>query len=84
MEVAVVEVEDTGPGIPEEIREKIFDPFFSTKKDGTGLGLAIAARIIDKHGGVLEFETHHGRGTVFRIVLPAGQREPAYEQSTSH
>ena len=63
-------MEDTGPGIPLEIRGKIFDPFFSTKGDGTGLGLAIAARIIDKHGGNLEFDTQLGEGTTFRIVLP--------------
>jgi len=69
-EVAMIEVEDTGPGIPMEIRGKIFDPFFSTKGDGTGLGLAIAARIIDKHGGNLEFDTQLGKGTIFRIVLP--------------
>src|SRR6266478_4636828 len=69
-EVAMIEVEDTGPGIPLEIRDKIFDPFFSTKGDGTGLGLAIAARIIDKHGGNLEFDTQLGKGTIFRIVLP--------------
>jgi len=74
-EVAFIEVEDTGPGIPLEIRGKIFDPFFSTKGDGTGLGLAIAARIIDKHGGNLEFDTQLGKGTIFRIVLP-----PAYSQ----
>ncbi len=69
-EVAIIEVEDTGPGIPMEIRGKIFDPFFSTKGDGTGLGLAIAARIIDKHGGNLQFDTQLGKGTIFRIVLP--------------
>jgi signal transduction histidine kinase len=70
-QVAIIEVEDTGPGIPPEIKEKIFDPFFSTKEDGTGLGLAIAARIIDKHGGRLEFDSQPGKGTVFRIALPA-------------
>jgi signal transduction histidine kinase len=74
-EVAVIEVEDTGPGIPADIQAKIFDPFFSTKGDGTGLGLAIAARIIDKHGGDLEFDTELGKGTIFRIVLPACRKE---------
>jgi len=76
-EVAIIEVEDTGPGIPLEIRGKIFDPFFSTKGDGTGLGLAIAARIIDKHGGNLEFDTQLGKGTIFRIVLPPCQQPQA-------
>jgi signal transduction histidine kinase len=70
-QVAVIEVEDTGPGIPIELQEKIFEPFFSTKGDGTGLGLAIATRIVDKHGGRLELDTELGRGTVFRIILPA-------------
>jgi signal transduction histidine kinase len=70
-EAALIEVEDTGPGIPHDIQKRIFDPFFSTKGDGTGLGLAIAARIIDKHGGNLEFDTEPGKGTTFRIVLPA-------------
>jgi signal transduction histidine kinase len=74
-EVAIIEVEDTGPGIPLEIRGKIFDPFFSTKGDGTGLGLAIASRIIDKHGGNLEFDTQLGKGTIFRIVLPPSQSQ---------
>jgi len=70
-EAAIIEVEDNGPGIPPEIQSKIFDPFFSTKGDGTGLGLAIAARIIDKHGGNIEFDSQPGKGTIFRIVLPA-------------
>ncbi len=76
-DVAVIEVEDTGPGIPTELQEKIFEPFFSTKGDGTGLGLAIATRIVDKHGGHLEFDTEPGRGTVFRIILPACRNHEA-------
>jgi signal transduction histidine kinase len=74
-EAAIIEVGDTGPGIPADIQGKIFDPFFSTKADGTGLGLAIAARIVDKHGGNLEFDTEVGKGTIFRIVLPASRKE---------
>ncbi len=74
--VGTLEVEDTGRGIAPELQERIFDPFFSTKNDGSGLGLAIAARIIGQHGGRLEFETQVGRGTVFRIVLPADEMEP--------
>jgi len=72
-EVAVIEVADTGPGIPPEIQKRIFDPFFSTKADGSGLGLAIASEIVDKHGGNLEFDTEPGKGTVFRIVLPVAK-----------
>lgn len=74
-DVAILEVEDNGAGIPPEIQKKIFDPFFSTKQNGTGLGLAISSRIIDKHGGILEFESESGKGTIFRIVLPACKNE---------
>lgn len=70
-DVVVIEVEDNGPGIPTEVQERLFDPFFSTKENGTGLGLAIAARIVDKHDGALVFETQQGHGTTFGIVLPA-------------
>jgi signal transduction histidine kinase len=69
-DVVVIEVQDNGPGIPAEVQERLFDPFFSTKESGTGLGLAIAARIVDKHEGALVFETQQGRGTTFGIVLP--------------
>src|SRR5207237_6472871 len=47
----ILEVEDTGPGIPEELQEQIFQPFFTTKEGGTGMGLSVATRIVDKHGG---------------------------------
>src|SRR5207247_794493 len=70
-DVVILEVQDTGPGISEEVRPKLFDPFFSTKERGTGLGLAIAARIADNHGGRLEFDSELGVGTTFRLVLPA-------------
>ena len=69
--VAIIEVEDNGPGIRPEVQARLFEPFFSTKKEGTGLGLPISARIIDRHGGRLDVETHPGHGTTFRIVLPA-------------
>jgi len=68
--VAVIEVEDNGPGIRAEVQHRLFEPFFSTKKEGTGLGLPISARIIDGLGGTLDFETEPDRGTIFRIVLP--------------
>ncbi len=66
-----LEVQDTGRGLPPEVQKRLFDPFFTTKPSGTGLGLSIAARIVQRHGGVLEFQTHPGRGATFRIVLPA-------------
>ena len=83
-EAVILEVADTGPGIPPEIRPLIFDPFFSTKNDGTGLGLAIAAGIVDKHGGTLEFDTETDKGTVFRIVLPAATQHQLHEQSLAN
>lgn len=69
----VLEVEDDGPGIPERIRNKIFEPFFTTKPigKGTGLGLAIVNRIVEEHKGKLIIDSAEGRGTTFRIVLPA-------------
>jgi signal transduction histidine kinase len=65
-----LEVADNGKGIPPEVQERLFDPFFTTKEGGTGLGLPIAARIVEKHGGELRYETNPGHGTVFSIILP--------------
>jgi signal transduction histidine kinase len=72
-------VQDTGPGIPPEVQEKLFVPFFTTKEKGTGLGLAISQRIVRAHGGELEMHSVPGRGATFSIVLPMPpetQREP--------
>ncbi|MFO7706574.1 MAG: ATP-binding protein [Desulfobacterales bacterium] len=67
---AVIRVRDSGPGIPAALREKIFQPFFSTKEDGTGLGLSIAHRIITDHRGRLDVESGEGRGATFIITIP--------------
>jgi signal transduction histidine kinase len=67
----VVEVSDTGPGIPEEYRAKLFQPFFTRKPGGTGLGLTIVKKTAEDHGGAVEVESEVGKGTTFRIVLPA-------------
>jgi signal transduction histidine kinase len=73
--VAVVRISDNGPGIPAEIQEKVFEPFFSTKEEGTGLGLSIAARIIEQHGGSLSLTSEAGVGTTFVITLPCREGE---------
>jgi signal transduction histidine kinase len=72
--VAILKVSDTGPGIPESVREQIFQPFFSTKEEGTGLGLSIAHRIIEDHGGRLELESQQ-TGATFIITLPFREHE---------
>ena len=66
----VLEVADTGQGIPPEVEKRLFDPFFTTKATGTGLGLSMAASIVQKHGGALQFQTRPGHGTTFGVVLP--------------
>ena len=66
----VIDVDDRGGGIPEEIRARVFDPFFSTKGEGTGLGLAITRHILEAHGGSVTCEPREGGGTRFRIALP--------------
>jgi signal transduction histidine kinase len=76
VEVVILEVDDTGSGIPPDVQKRLFDPFFSTKKGGTGLGLSIAAQIVDNHHGKLEFHTEAGHGTTFAIVLPATPEQP--------
>jgi signal transduction histidine kinase len=68
--VAVVEVQDTGIGMPAAVRERLFEPFFTNKPQGTGLGLSISAHIITQHGGHIEVESSEGQGSTFRVVLP--------------
>lgn len=69
-----LDISDCGCGIPLEMREAVFSPFFSTKKDGTGLGLPIVKKIVDAHGGTLEMIDNPCRGLTFRIVLPLDTR----------
>ncbi len=69
-------VTDTGGGIPQEQINRIFEPFYTTKKTGTGLGLMIVQRIVRAHGGRIELESRVGRGTTFRIRLPLYERRP--------
>jgi signal transduction histidine kinase len=69
-QVVTIQVSDNGPGIPEAVQDKIFQPFFTTKEEGTGLGLSIATRILGEHGGWLDLDSQEGRGTTFTINLP--------------
>ncbi|MCP5367073.1 MAG: sensor histidine kinase [Hyphomicrobiales bacterium] len=73
----VIKVIDQGDGIPAEHREHLFDPFFTTRTMGTGLGLAIVKRIVDQHGGRIDFDTRAGAGTTFTVALPTQPRTPA-------
>jgi signal transduction histidine kinase len=67
----IIKISDTGPGIPEEIQTRIFEPNFSTKSEGMGLGLAIARRVIEDHEGTISCSSESGKGTTFEIRLPA-------------
>jgi signal transduction histidine kinase len=69
-EVVILEISDTGKGIPPEAEKRLFDPFFTTKDFGTGLGLPIAARIVEKHQGALQYQNQMDRGATFGIILP--------------
>jgi signal transduction histidine kinase len=72
----VITVEDDGSGIPEEMSEKVFEDFFSTKgTEGTGLGLLVIKRIVEEHGGNISFVSEQGRGTTFTVTLPSRPRE---------
>jgi two-component system, NtrC family, sensor histidine kinase HydH len=67
-----VTVEDTGPGVPADMHEQIFNPFYTSKQDGVGLGLAIVAKIVDAHRGWIKLESDSGSGARFRVFLPDG------------
>jgi two-component system, NtrC family, sensor kinase len=75
-EAVVIEIADTGAGIPPEALARVTEPFFTTRTEGTGLGLAIAKRYVEQNGGRLELVSSPGTGTTVRVRIPAG-REPA-------
>jgi two-component system nitrogen regulation sensor histidine kinase GlnL len=75
----MIEVEDTGPGVPDQLKPHLFDPFVTTKRKGTGLGLALVAKIIGDHGGVIECESVPKR-TVFRVLLPLQDKKQKRDQ----
>jgi signal transduction histidine kinase len=68
-----LQIADTGPGIPPKVIDRIFDPFYTTKKDGTGLGLAISRRILTAHKGTIHVESFTDAGTVFTICVPVAE-----------
>lgn len=72
-EMVAVRVADSGAGMPEDVRQRIFEPFFSTKEEGTGLGLCIAASIMARHAGVLELESAEIQGTQWTVWIPVGR-----------
>ncbi|MBI1951206.1 MAG: HAMP domain-containing protein [Acidobacteria bacterium] len=67
----VIEVRDSGCGIPEALKPRLFEPYFSTKSGGTGLGLGLARRVLEEHGGTIEVRSREGSGTVVILALPA-------------
>jgi PAS domain S-box-containing protein len=67
---AVIRISDTGKGIPEEMRDRLFYPFFTTKQTGSGVGLPLARKIVEGHQGIIDFESEVGRGTTFIVKLP--------------
>ncbi len=70
----VVTIQDNGPGIPDDLRRHIFDPFVTTKHGGTGLGLPLVAKLIGDHGGVIDLDSRPRR-TVFRVMLPMAEEK---------
>jgi two-component system sensor histidine kinase HydH len=74
-ESLLIELENSGSGIPQDVLPKIFDPLFTTKQQGTGLGLPICKNIIEKHGGKIDVNTTVNRGTTFVIELPKNIRD---------
>jgi signal transduction histidine kinase len=78
---AVIKVQDEGEGISDELREKIFDLYFTTKKDGSGIGLAMTYRILQLHHGSIDVQSEIGRGSEFQLRIPLsatdrGRRHP--------
>jgi len=82
-EIVTIEVADTGAGIAKDIRQKIFEPYFSTKKGGTGLGLAIVNNIIADHNGYIKVRDNEGKGSCFVIEIPVGERTLKLENTVT-
>ena len=67
----LIQVSDTGPGIPSDVQHRVLDPYFTTKSNGSGMGLATVFSIVTRHSGALSFESEAGRGTTFTLLFPA-------------
>jgi DNA-binding NtrC family response regulator/nitrogen-specific signal transduction histidine kinase len=83
--VAILRVEDTGPGVPPEIQDRIFEPFFTTKPpgEGTGLGLPLCQSIVESHGGTIRLDSPAGRGALFTVELPVQAPPPVEVAATA-
>jgi signal transduction histidine kinase len=79
---AVIEIEDEGGGIPEKIREKIFNLYFTTKSGGSGIGLPMTYRVVQLHNGSMDFETREGVGTIFRLRFPIVETREVVSEAT--
>jgi len=79
--VVEISVEDNGCGIAAELVDRIYEPFFTTKRDGTGLGLALVQRAVEEHRGSIRCESLPGKGTVFRLVIPCAPPASAAPRS---
>jgi two-component system, NtrC family, nitrogen regulation sensor histidine kinase GlnL len=77
----MIQIEDNGPGVPDHLKEHLFDPFVTTKPYGTGLGLALVAKIINDHGGIIECDSEPAR-TIFRVLLPMQDRAAPNHRSS--
>ena len=74
---AVIRISDSGKGIPEEVRDRLFYPFFTTKQTGSGVGLPLARKIVEGHQGIIDFESEVGRGSTFLVKLPMVEQHDA-------
>jgi len=77
--MVMITITDNGPGIPPEVMDRIFSPFFTTKPQGSGLGLAIVRKIVDAHDGRIDVGERPGGGTIFRVTLPVRSQQPLFE-----
>jgi CheY-like chemotaxis protein len=82
--LAQLQVTDTGPGMPEHVRARVFEPFFSSKANGRGLGLAVVTGAVKSHGGVIDLESELGKGASFRMWLPLRPELKVEEERPTH